>query len=282
MAQRNNLAADERIVGDARSVGASGRSWPFSLLPGSSGAGPVGARVPAPAVPPEHDEPGGRPAGGASRLPSPAGPTLTETFSPHPRDAGWAGLLLAQLPRGRPVLWVQERMAILEAGRVHPPGLPDMELVHVEARDAKAALWAMEEGLRCSALAAVIGEIWGEPHVLDFTATRRLAFASEAHGVPCHLIRLGGVANLSGARFRWRVKSAPSLANPFNPKAPGASAWEAELFRARGVPPGTWVVADEKEPAAPAHHQHLAAAPVDRALGADRARRHAGQGGARA
>lgn len=160
-------------------------------------------------------------------------------------------------------------MAILEAGRVHPPGLGDLDLVHVEARDATSALWAMEEGLKCSALSLVVGELWGDPKSLDFTATRRLAFAAERHGVPCALVRLAGSSNLSGARFRWRVGSAPSLANPFDPKAPGAPAWEAELYRARGAHPGRWVVTDDR--AAETHGEPVAAPPVDRAMGADRA-----------
>ena len=87
--------------------------------------------------------------------------------------------MLAQLERGKPLLWVQERMAILESGRIYPPGLGGIDLIHVEARDARAALWAMEEGLRCAALGAVIGELWGDPAALDFTATRRLAVAAE-------------------------------------------------------------------------------------------------------
>jgi protein ImuA len=159
------------------------------------------------------------------------------------------------------LLWVQERMAILESGRVHPPGLPSQNLIHVEARDARDALWAMEEGVRCASLSAVIGEIWGDPRALDFTATRRLAVASERSGTPCWLVRLGGHANLSGARMRWRIASAPSLLNDLDAKAPGAPAWDAELFRARGSPPGRWSIAHE------AGRFHLAAAPGDRALG---------------
>ena len=118
--------------------------------------------------------------------------------------------------------------------------MPFADLIHVEARDAKAALWAMEEGLRCAAIGAVVGEIWGDPASLDFTATRRLAVAAERHGVVAWLIRLGGSANLSGARRRWRVASAPSLSHPLNPRAPGTAVWDAELFRARGAVPGTW------------------------------------------
>jgi protein ImuA len=193
-------------------------------------------------------------------LPQPSSPTLSELFAAHPRDGGWAGFLLPQLEAEKPLLWVQDRMAILESGRVHPPGLPVQDLIHVEARDARDALWAMEEGLRCAALSAVIGEIWGDPRALDFTATRRLAVASERSGVAAFLIRLGGHANLSGARMRWRIASAPSLINDLDPRAPGLPAWDAELFRARGMPPGSWSIAHE------AGAFHLVATPDGRAL----------------
>ena len=195
-------------------------------------------------------------------MPAPSSPTLAELFAAHPRDGGWIGFLLAQLDSAKPLLWVQERMAILESGRIHPPGLPTQQLIHVEAHDAKDALWAMEEGLRCSGLSGVIGEIWGDPRTLDFTATRRLAVASERSGVPAFLIRLGGSANLSGARMRWRIASAPSLINDLDPRAPGAAAWDAELFRARAMPPGRWTIACDA-----AGTFHLAAEPARRALG---------------
>ena len=194
-------------------------------------------------------------------MPAPSRPTLSELFAAHPRDGGWTAFLLAQIDTAGPVLWVQQRMAILESGRVYPPGLPVADLIHVEARDAREALWAMEEGLKCRTLSAVIGELWGDPAVLDFTATRRLAVAAERSHVPCWLVRLGGAANLSGARMRWRITSAPSLANPFDPRAPGAPAWDAELFRARGAPPGRWSLAHD------AGAFHLVARAGDRAVG---------------
>jgi protein ImuA len=207
------------------------------------------------------------------RLPQPSGPTLSELFAPSPRDGGWAGFLLPQLAADKPVLWVQDRMAIREAGRIHPAGLGIRDLIHVGARDGRDALWAMEEGLRCPAIGAVIGELWGDPASLDFTATRRLAVAAERSQVPCWLVRLGGTANLSGARMRWRVASSPSLPHPFDFKAPGAPAWDAELFRARTLKtdhppdgsfspsaPGRWDVAYE------ADRFHLLAASGDRAL----------------
>jgi protein ImuA len=199
--------------------------------------------------------------GGRWHLPVAPSPILSELFATHPRDGGWAGFLLAQLATDKPLLWVQDRMAILESGRVHPPGLPSQNLIHVETRDARDALWAMEEGVRCAALSAVIGEIWGDPKILNFTATRRLAVASERSHVPCWLVRLGGSANLSGARMRWRIASAPSLINELDPRAPGLPAWDAELFRSRGSPPGQWALVHE------AGAFHLVAGPRDRALG---------------
>jgi protein ImuA len=191
-------------------------------------------------------------------------PILSELFAAHPRDGGWAGFLLAQLATDKPLLWIQDRMAILESGRIHPPGLPTQDLIRVEARDARDALWAMEEGVRCACLSAVIGELWGDPRALDFTATRRLAVASERSGTPCWLVRLGGTANLSGARMRWQIASAPSLVNELDPKAPGLPVWDAELFRARGAAPGRWSIAHE------AGAFRLVAASGDRALGEER------------
>jgi len=185
------------------------------------------------------------PSQGHWKLPAPSDPTLSELFAASPRDGGWAGFLLPQIDPARPLLWVQERMAILEGGRVHPAGHGAIEIIHVEARDAREALWAMEEGLRCPALSAVVGEIWGDPAVLDFTATRRLAVAAERRQVPCWLVRLNGTANLSGARMRWRIASLQSLPGAFDFKAPGAPAWDAELFRARGHAPGRWSVVHE-------------------------------------
>jgi len=201
------------------------------------------------------------PSQGHWDLPRPQHPTLCELFAAHPRDGGWAGFLLAQVDPQKPVLWIQDRMAILESGRIHPPGLPSQNLIHVTARDAKDALWAMEEGVRCAALSAVIGELWGDPRALDFTATRRLAVAAERSGTPCWLVRLGGTANLSGARMRWRIASAPSLSNPLDARAPGLAAWDANLFRARGFPPGRWNLTHE------ADRFHLVAASGDRTLG---------------
>ncbi|MEL7216997.1 MAG: recA-like protein, partial [Pseudomonadota bacterium] len=115
----------------------------------------------------------------------------------------------------------------------------------VEAKTPADALFALEEGLRCRDLVCVIGEIVGNPRALDFTASRRLSLAAEQHGVPLWLVRLEAEADLSSARMRWRVEAAPSAHPRWNPDAPGAPMWKAELFRARSHAPGKWIVSND-------------------------------------
>ena len=172
----------------------------------------------------------------------------------------------------RHVLWVQDMASIRKTGRPYLPGLPPAlrdRVIHVSARDAADALFALEEGMRCRDLACVIGEIAGNPRALDLTATRRLGLAAERHGVPLFLVRHDAVADISSARMRWRVRSAVSPAprwNPAAPKAgPGVGSWHAELFRARGHAPGEWILHDDGHALVaerpPSHAAHAATAP---------------------
>ena len=147
----------------------------------------------------------------------------------------------------RGILWVQTREAARLSGRPYRAGLPEdvrHRVIHVLADKPEDALFALEEGLRCHDLAFVIGEMAGNPKPLDFTASRRLTLVSQKHGVPLFLVRLDAGRDLSSARMRWEVASAPSPAPRWNAQAPGDPAWHADLFRARGHRPGTWVLGD--------------------------------------
>ena len=183
----------------------------------------------------------------ASRAFPPARPQLAELFCDF-RDGAAAGFALAQIAQGgRQVLWLQERMVALETGRPFGHGCERFgcgadRLVLACARNAGDLLWAMEEGLRCGSLAAIIGEAWANPRALDFTASKRLAIRAERQGVPVFLLRYNAVPDLSAARRRWRVRALPSMPHPHDAKAPGAPCWEAELLRARDARPGTWQV----------------------------------------
>ena len=59
------------------------------------------------------------------------------------------------------------------------------------------------------------------------------------------LVRLDAARDLSSARMRWQVRSAPSAAPQWNAFAPGPPAWRAELFRARAHAPGEWILRDD-------------------------------------
>ncbi|WP_240910495.1 ImuA family protein [Pontivivens nitratireducens] len=172
---------------------------------------------------------------------------LQEVQAAFAGDIAVAGFILAALRRSaRPVLWVQDRVSRRERGRLYLPGggkrMAFSALLQIEVSHARDVLWAMEEGASCSGLGAVVGEIDGNPKALDFTATKRLALRAEASGVPVWLIRSHDAAGLSAARERWRIRSAPSMRAPHDPGAPGPPCWQVELFRARGRPPGKWVM----------------------------------------
>lgn len=170
-------------------------------------------------------------------------PTLSEVFADTVIDGAVTGFVCAQLGAPHtPILWIQDRLSRRESGRPCLAGLPaPLKIIHVDVSKPVDVLWAMEEGLRCTGLAAVLGEIWGDPPALDFTATKRLALRAEAQGRPAILVRRAGHPNLSAARLRWRVGSLPALADPDDLRAPGQPLWRADLFRARWRDPGSWV-----------------------------------------
>jgi protein ImuA len=190
-----------------------------------------------------------------------ASPHHNEVFAPGGEASGVAAALalaadalrtgqgpVAESEDRRALLWVQDRTALKLGGRPYRAGLPEAfrrRLIHVVCESCEDALFALEEGLRCRDLAAVIGEVAGNPKALDFTASRRLTLAAERHGVPLWLVRLNAAHDLSSARMRWDVRAAPSPHPRWNRDAPGTPAWRAELFRARMHPPGTWTLRDD-------------------------------------
>ncbi|MEL6509663.1 MAG: hypothetical protein AAFQ47_02390 [Pseudomonadota bacterium] len=199
---------------------------------------------------------------------------LSDVFADTAADAAAVGFVLAHLPReAGTVLWAQDRLSEKEAGQPYMPGIGVTQpVMRVNVSRPSDVLVAMEDALRCKAVSAVIGEIWGDPPTLDFTATKRLALRAEANGVPCWLIRRAASPNLSAARNRWRIASLPSAAHPHDAQAPGDPRWQVELFRSRAAQPGIWAVRYDRTTG----RLDFSAASVDRAVdtrdGADRQR----------
>tara|TARA_R110000824_G_scaffold55286_1_gene152459 strand:- start:271 stop:1230 length:960 start_codon:yes stop_codon:yes gene_type:complete len=160
-------------------------------------------------------------------------------------SAAAMALLLAQRCRTveaepRPILWISESGESRRQGRLYPPGLAELGIdpsgiLHVDAPDSIAALRAAADGVRSSAMAAVIVELSGKkPKGLDLTATRRLSLSAQKAGVLGLLLRCGSDADnpLPTAAFsRWQVAAAPSTALAAN--APGHPAFAITLLRHR-------------------------------------------------
>lgn len=174
--------------------------------------------------------------------------------------AGFLAGILARLEPGRLVLWCARR------GDLHAPGLmrhglaPE-RLILARPQSETDVLWAMEEGLKCGALAAVVGEV----NSLPLAASRRLQLAAETGGIAAFALRrpmrslpVGGEALPTAAVTRWRVAPCPSRLT--DEPGIGRPLWLVELLRCRGGVPARWIV----EACDEAGHVHLAPALADR------------------
>src|SRR5579875_1953097 len=145
--------------------------------------------------------------------------------------------ILARLTPGRPVLWCL-RQPDLHAPGLARAGLLAKRLLLVRTPNERELLWAMEEGLRSCALAAVVGEV----ETLSTAASRRLQLAAETAGVTGFVLhRSAGTAVASAAVTRWRVMALPSVPVAGEPGV-GRPRWQVELLRCRGGMPGAWEV----------------------------------------
>lgn len=169
-----------------------------------------------------------------------------ELFAADPEDAGSAtglALLLAMLAgegAGAPLLWLRTDGAGRCCGMPYGPGLMELgidpaRLLIGVMRDEAMLLRAAADALRCRRLGGVVIECWGNPRILDLTASRRLALAAEGSGVTAMLARIDARPMPSAAETRWQVTAAPSV-----PIAgtPGASAFDIMLMRRRAGPDG--------------------------------------------
>jgi protein ImuA len=154
--------------------------------------------------------------------------------------------ILARLEPERPVLWCLMR-ADLHAPGLALHGLAPERLLLARARSEAELLWAMEEGLKCRTLAAVVGEVEGLP----LTASRRLQFAAETGGIAAFALRrrqrsapVGSEAQPTAAVTRWRVASCPSRPGGKSGGEPGLGRplWLVELLRCRGGVPARWIM----------------------------------------
>lgn len=197
-------------------------------------------------------------------------------FFDTPAALGFAAALIAQgLARragGGLIVW-RRGAGAAEFGTPYPYGLMEMgvdpaRLLFVEARNAREALWCLEEGLRAG-LALVAGDV-GPARAYDLTASRRLDLAARAGAATALIMRSWHTCRPSVARTRFRVAASPGAPTHTEPvphtgpvphtdshqmAALGKRRWRVELERARGAKPGFFDVQWHEK----THHLHLVA-----------------------
>jgi protein ImuA len=162
---------------------------------------------------------------------------VTETAYGH--RAAATGFVLGML---RPTqkgacLWICQTSVSRDAGRIPAASLQQMTggqgpRLCINARKSAEALWSAEEGIMSGAVRHVVVEL----EEADFTATRRLALASEKHGVPVTLLLPHSRSGATAAATRWRVGTQLSAMNRHDPRAPGQPRYRALLERCRTAP----------------------------------------------
>ncbi len=177
--------------------------------------------------------------------------------------------LAAQRQGPRAVLWIAEEMGLVENGAPYGAGLDGIgiqpeRLVTVAVAKSRDVLWAMEEALRCRAVAVVIGEVRSADR-LDLVASRRLSLAAGERDVCAFLLRSAPGTDASAAATRWIVAAAPSDASAAGPGPPRLS---VHLTRNRRGPVGSWLVewncVERRFDLAPSLSQPVADAAFDR------------------
>jgi protein ImuA len=174
-----------------------------------------------------------------------------------------AGFVLGLAPREQArVFWIAEDMTLSESGAPYGPGLDTFalapeRLLTVGVAHRRDLLWAMEETLRCRAVAAVIGE-WRHG-ATDMVAMRRLSLAAAASGALALLLRTTSVNDASTAVTRWIVGAASSVTM----QGPGPPRFATHLVRNRRGPTASWILewSDSNERFLLAPHAQPVAAP---------------------
>jgi protein ImuA len=152
------------------------------------------------------------------------------------------------------MLWIVTDFARREGGGPYGPGLDrfgvsSQRLLVLTVSRPADVLWAMEEGLRCRALACVIAELTGEGAEADLIATRRLSLAAR-EGVSARvsglglLIRHRATPMPSAAATRWHIAGAPSLPDRLALLSGGLgrARFDLSLSKNRRGPSGRWLV----------------------------------------
>jgi protein ImuA len=148
-----------------------------------------------------------------------------------------AGLLSAFMQNGNAIIWVSSCRTLFPPAFIYF-GIKPENIIFIDLKKEKDVLWAIEEALKCEALAAVVGEV---PE-LSFTASRRLQLAVEQSRVTGFVIRRGPrKLNTTASIARWKITSLPGEMEDSMPGV-GLPRWKVELLKVRNGKPGSWEI----------------------------------------
>ncbi|MBE9601909.1 ImuA family protein [Pedobacter sp. MC2016-24] len=152
-------------------------------------------------------------------------------------DGFVAGLLSVLMAEGTGCVWIST------SRRLFPPSLAAFnvetdQIIFVDVRSDREALWVMEEALRCDGLAAVVAEVDG----LSLVESRRLQLAVERQGIPGLIIRKDPQKLVAGvSTARWKIAPLPSGDEDGMPGV-GFPRWQVQLLKVRSGNPGSWTL----------------------------------------
>ncbi len=145
-----------------------------------------------------------------------------------------SGLLSTLMKKEGICLWIS-------VGRkVFPPalkffGIEPHRIIFIDVRREKDALWVMEQGLKCNALAAVVAEL----RDIGFAESRRLQLAVETSRVTGFLHRQQPrLVNTLACVSRWKIRPLASWTDGL--PGVGFPCLEVELVKIRNGRPGIW------------------------------------------
>jgi protein ImuA len=152
--------------------------------------------------------------------------------------SGFVSGLLASLTRNSgTTIWISSSRTLF------PPALKSLGLepdrfIFIDLQKDKDVLWAMDEALKCGALAAVVGEV----REIDFTMSRRLQLAVEQSKVTGFILRNNfRKLNTTACVSRWKITPLPSESINTLPGI-GFPNWRVELLRMRNGKSGVWSI----------------------------------------
>ena len=152
-------------------------------------------------------------------------------------EAFVSGLLSVLMQKGGACLWIGLSNHVSPLALKAFGVLPE-RIVFLNLLQDKEVLWAMEEALKYSGLAAVIGEVGN----LDFKQSRRLQLAVEQSRVTGFVLRNQSKKMQSTAcAARWQVSHLPSEPIDGLPGL-GFPRWQVELLRVRNGKSGCWIM----------------------------------------